>query len=49
VRILATGEIIAETGGVLDPGAESRLFPMAVEFDLGAGRVIYSSFTVAPK
>jgi uncharacterized protein YjdB len=47
MRSLATGEIVAETGGILDPDAGVRLFPMVVEFNLGKGKVVYSSFTAA--
>jgi len=48
IRILAMGEVSVLTGGPTNLGAEWQFFPMAVEFDLGKGKVIYTSFTAAP-
>ncbi|CAM1378876.1 C10 family peptidase [Fretibacterium fastidiosum] len=48
IRILAMGEVVVLTGGPTSLGAERQFFPMAVEFDLGKGKVIYTSFTADP-
>lgn len=48
IRILAMGEVVVLTGSPTNPGAERQFFPMAVEFDLGKGKVIYTSFTADP-
>ena len=48
IRILAMGEVVVLTGSPTSPGAERQFFPMAVEFDLGKGKVIYTSFTADP-
>ena len=47
-RILATSDIVVMTGSAPSIGATIERFPMAVEFDLGEGKVIYSSFTFDP-
>ena len=44
------GDIVAGVGGVIiDPNNVSlRRYPMAVEFPLGKGKVVYTSFSVEP-
>jgi hypothetical protein len=50
MKFLAQGDIVAGAGGVvIDPGdVNLRRYPMAVEFPLGKGKVIYTSFSLEP-
>ncbi|MCL2147280.1 MAG: C10 family peptidase [Synergistaceae bacterium] len=48
IKNLAAGEIYVQTGTPLNPMVEIRRYPMAIEFPLGEGKVVYSSFTVEP-